>query len=196
MPDALKDLRSYLFRGLMFEAESEAFRAAGLRVGADLRHAERSLLEETLAPFALDLRNEAMQMMRIYALLYCFENSVRQLIVDRMTERHGADWWEKKVTQKVRDFAKARQATAHKDSWLEGQKANVMGFLEFGHLGDVIANNWSDFEDLIPSQHWLKQRLEELEKARHFIAHNRFLSRSEFERIEMYVSDWNRVVGL
>ena len=41
-----------------------------------------------------------------------------------------------------------------------------------------------------------KQRLDELEKARNFIAHNRLLLSSEFQRIEMYVSDWNRVVGL
>ena len=196
MADSLKDLRSYLFRGLMFEAESEAFRAAGLRVGADVRDAERSLLEETLTPFALDLRNEALQMMRIYALLYCFENAVRQLISERLEERHGPDWWDKKVTVKVKEFAKGRQEAAQKESWLEGQTKDVMAFLEFGHLGDIITNNWSDFEDLIPTQHWLKQRLDELEKARNFIAHNRLLSSSEFQRIEMYVSDWNRVVGL
>jgi hypothetical protein len=194
--DPLKDLRSYLFRGLMFEAESETFRAAGLRVGADIRDAERSLLEETLAPFSIDLRNEALQMMRLYALLYCFENAIRQLISERLAERHGPNWWEQKVTTKVKDFANARQESARKDSWLEGQKKDIMGFLEFGHLGDIIANNWPDFEDLIPSQHWLKQRLDELEKARNFIAHNRLLLPSEFQRLEMYVSDWNRAVGL
>jgi hypothetical protein len=69
-----------------------------------------------------------------------------------------------------------RWYSAQKESWLEGEKKDVMSFLEFGHLGDIITNNWIDFEDLIPSQHWLKQRLEELEKARNFIAH---LSRSQ-----------------
>jgi hypothetical protein len=180
----------------MFEAESKTFRAAGLRVGADLRDAERSLLEEMLTPFALDLRNEALQMMRIYALLYCFENAVRQLITERLSESYGANWWDQKVTAKVKDFAKSRQEAAQKDSWLEGQKKELIGFVDFGQLGDIIMHNWPDFEDLIPTQHWLKQRLEELEKARNFIAHNRLLLPSEFQRLEMYVADWNRVVGL
>jgi hypothetical protein len=48
----------------------------------------------------------------------------------------------------------------------------------------------------MPSQHWLKQRMDELEKARHFIAHNRVLLPSVFQRIYMYVRDWNRVIGL
>jgi hypothetical protein len=51
---------------------------------------------------------------------------------------------------------------------------------------------------IIPTatQHWLKQRMEELEKARNFIAHNRMLLPSEFQRIYMYIADWNRVIGL
>jgi hypothetical protein len=94
------------------------------------------------------------------------------------------------------EFAEGRQASAKKESWLEGQKVEVMSFLEFGHLSDIITNNRADFEDLIPSQYWLKQRLGELEKARNFMAHHRLLSVTEFQRIEMYVADWNRVVGL
>jgi hypothetical protein len=38
--------------------------------------------------------------------------------------------------------------------------------------------------------------LDELEKARNFVAHNRLLQAGEFQRIEMYVNDWNRMVGL
>ena len=48
----------------------------------------------------------------------------------------------------------------------------------------------------MPSQHWLKQRMEEMEKARNFIAHNRVLLPSEFQRLYMYIADWNRTIGL
>src|SRR5262249_5582958 len=47
----LTHLRDWMFRGLLFEAEAEKFRSAGLRIGADQREAEQSLLEETLRPF-------------------------------------------------------------------------------------------------------------------------------------------------
>lgn len=185
-----------MFRGLLFEAEADRFREAGIRVGADKSEAERSLLEEVLDPFSIDLRNEALQMARLYALAYCFENSVRSLITNRLQEHHGADWWNLKVPKKIRDFAEGRQKDAQENSWLEGQSKDLLGFIEFGHLSDIIISCWEDFSDLIPSQHWVKQRFDELEKARNFIAHHRFLLPGEFQRIEMYINDWNRMVGL
>jgi hypothetical protein len=42
----------------------------------------------------------------------------------------------------------------------------------------------------------MNQRMAELEKARNFVAHNRMLQPTEFQRIYMYVSDWNKVIGL
>jgi hypothetical protein len=185
-----------MFRGLMFEADAERFRAAGIRVGADQRDAERSLLEETLAPFGVDERNDSLRMARLYALIYCFENAVRALIGERLEERHGTTWWTVKVPQKIREFAEQRQKESTENSWLEGFKKDPMGFIQFGHLADIIVNNWDDFSDLVPSQHFLKQRFDELEKARNFIAHNRLLLPAEFARLEMYVADWNRQVGL
>ncbi len=83
-----------------------------------------------------------------------------------------------------------------KESWLEGEKTDLLGFADFGQLGQIIVDKWEFFKDIIPSQHWLKQRMDEMEKARNFIAHNRMLLPSEFQRLYMYVSDWNRVIGL
>lgn len=191
-----KDLRDWMFRGLLFEAEAERFRSAGIRVGADERASERDLFEETLDPFGIDLRNEALRMARLFALIYCFENSVRHLLAERLQEVHGVDWWNLKVPKKIKDFAEARQKDAQDNSWLEGESKDILGFAEFGHLSDIIIANWEDFSDLVPSQHWIKQRFDELEKARNFIAHNRLLLPGEFQRLEMYVNDWNRMVGL
>lgn len=196
MTEELKDLRDWLFRGLMFEAEAERFRSAGIRIGADMGYAERSIFEETLAPFPIDLRNESLQMAHLYSLVFCFENSVRDLIKEKLQEKHKEEWWTKGVPVKVQQFAESRQESAKSDSWLEGMKSDLLGFVEFGHLSDIIVYNWDDFSDLVPSQHWLKQRMDELEKARHFIAHNRILLPSEFSRIEMYIADWNKMVGL
>lgn len=189
-------LRSWLFRSLMFEAESEKFRQAGVRVGVDEEQAEESLLAEALAPFPLLTRNEAVRMARLYALMYCFENSVRDLIRVRMSEKES-DWWSGSgVPKRVRDTAESRMTDSEKNSWLEGESTDVLGFVDFGGLCDIITSNWADFDNLVPTQHWLRQRLDELERARNFIAHNRILSEPEFHRIEMYIGDWNRQVGL
>lgn len=179
----------------MLEADASKFQAAGIQLGADMRHAEERLLSEALSPFGVTRRNNAIEMARLYAVLHCFENEVRALIKETLEEKDGVDWMDK-LPAKVKAFAESRQKTAHDDSWLEGEKSNILGFVDFGHLSSIIIEKWSYFEDVIPSQHWLRQRMEELEKVRNFIAHNRMLLPTEFNRIYLYIADWNRVVGL
>lgn len=184
-----------MFRGLMFESEAASFQTAGIQVGADIGQAEERLLSEALSPFGVARRNQALEMARLYAVLHCFENEVRALIRERLQEKEDGDWMEK-LPAKVKQFAESRQKTALVDSWLEGEKSDALGFVDFGHLSQIIIEKWQLFEDIMPSQHWLKQRMDELEKVRHFIAHNRGLLPSEYARVYMYIADWNRVVGL
>ncbi len=190
-----KDVRDFLFRGLMFESEAEKFRRAGIQIGADSTEAEESLLKEALAPFSVARRNNALEMARLFAVLFCFENEIRDFIRDVLEETEGQDWLEK-LPPKVKEHAESRRDTAQKDSWLEGEKADLLGFVDFGQLAQIIITKWDYFKDIVPTQHWLKQRMDELEKSRNFIAHNRMLLPSEFQRLYMYIADWNRVIGL
>jgi hypothetical protein len=195
LTEQTKDLRDYLFRGLMFEAEAGQFQSAGIQVGADTKQAEERLLSEALSPFNVLSRNNALEMARLYAVLHCFENEVRALIRETLEEKEGPDWLDK-LPKKVKEFAVGRQKIAFEDSWLEGEKSDLLGFVDFGQLTSIIVEKWALFESIVPSQHWLKQRMDELEKARNFIAHNRMLLPSEFARLYLYVADWNRGVGL
>jgi len=188
-------LRDFMFRGLMFESEAAEFQRAGIQVGADVGQAEERLLSEALSSFGVVRRNQALEMGRLYVVLHCFESEVRALIRETLEEKEGLDWIEK-LPPKIKVFAEGRQKTAQDDSWLEGEKSDLLGFTDFGHLSAIIIDKWQHFEDIMPTQHWLKQRLDELEKTRHFIAHNRVLLPSEYQRVYMYIADWNRVVGL
>jgi hypothetical protein len=189
--------RDFVFRGLLFESEAEGFRRAGIRVGLDLGQTEEALLLEVLAPFGVSRRNRALEMARLYAVLHAFENEVRSLIRRTLEEKIGVNWWDSDaVPVKVRKLAESRRETAERDSWLEGEKSDKLEFVDFGDLAAIIVQKWDCFEDLIPTQEWLRQRMLELEKARNFVAHNRMLTVSEFQRMYMYVSDWNKVIGL
>jgi hypothetical protein len=179
----------------MFESEATGFQSAGIQVGASVSQTEEALLGEALAPFGVARRNAALEMARLFALLFCFENEIRDFIRERLEENDGVDW-QTKLPPKIVAFAQTRRETAVKDSWLEGEKIDLLGFTDFGHLAQLIIDKWEFFKDIIPSQHWLKQRMDEMEKSRNFIAHNRMLLPSEFQRLYMYVSDWNRVIGL
>ena len=179
----------------MFESEAAEFQGAGIQVGADSGQAEERLLSEALVPFSVTRRNRALEMGRLYTVLHCFENEIRSLIRETLEENEGPEW-ASRLPVSVKKHAESRQKAAIKESWLEGEKGDVLGFVDFGHLSAIIIEKWSFFEDIIPSQHWLKQRMDELEKARNFIAHNRTLLPSEFQRIYMYIADWNRVIGI
>jgi hypothetical protein len=188
-------VRDFLFRGLMFESEALDFQRAGIQIGANAAATEESLLREALAPFGIGRRNSALEMARLYAILFCFENEVRSFIRERLEEKDGIDW-NNKLPQKILTHAQGRKETAMKDSWLEGEKTDLLGFVDFGQLALIIIEKWEFFKDIIPSQHWLKQRMDEMEKSRNFIAHNRMLLPSEFQRLYMYIADWNQVIGL
>ncbi|WP_222706912.1 Swt1 family HEPN domain-containing protein [Massilia arenae] len=190
-----KDIRDFMFRGLMFESEADQFQSAGIQVGADQSEVEERLLSTALSAFGVSRRNNALNMARLYAVLHCFENEVRALIRETLEEKERTDWVDK-LPNKIKIFAESRQKTAVDDSWLEGEKSDILGFVDFGNLAAIISENWKHFEAVIPSQHWLKQRMDELEKVRHFIAHNRVLLPSEYQRVYMYVADWNAAVGL
>jgi hypothetical protein len=179
----------------MFEAEAETFRRAGIQIGASSTEAEEGLLQEALAPFGVARRNNALEMARLYAVIFCFENEVREFIREALEEKEGANWQEQ-LPPKIKEHAEGRRDTALRDTWLEGEKSDLLGFVEFGHLAQIIIAKWDHFKDIVPTQHWLKQRMEEMEKARNFIAHNRMLLPSEFQRMYMYIADWNRVIGL
>lgn len=190
-----KELRDFLFRGLMFESEASVFQRAGIEIGADSSDAEENLLREALAPFGIARRNQALEMARVYSVLFCFENEIRDFIRAVLLEKDGADWLSK-LPPKIRASAESRQESALRDSWLEGEKSDLLGFADFGNLAQLIIDKWDYFKDLLPTQHWIKQRMDEIEKARNFIAHNRMLLPSEFQRIYMYINDWNNVIGL
>ncbi len=179
----------------MFEAEAEQFRRAGIQIGASSTDVAESHLKEALAPFSVSRRNSAMEMARLYAILFCFENEIRDFIRDALEEKVGPDWQDR-LPPKIKSSAESRRSEAMKDSWLEGEKSDLLGFVDFGHLAKIIIENWEFFKDVVPTQHWLQQRMDELERARNFIAHNRMLLPSEFSRLYMYVQDWNRVIGL
>lgn len=190
-----KDLTDFLFRGLIFEAEAEKFRRAGIQIGASSTKDAEDLMQEALTPYSVGRRNDALEMARLYAVIFCFENEIRQFIREALEEKEGVDWADKLPTN-VKKFAESRKETALKDSWLEGEKSDILGFVDFGQLAVIIIDKWEHFNDIVPSQHWLKQRMDELEKTRNFIAHHRMLLPSEFARIYMYVDDWNKAIGL
>ncbi len=52
-----------------------------------------------------------MQALPAYLAFFCLENSARELISERMSERHGADWWNK--VSRFTELKASRNIVAH-----------------------------------------------------------------------------------
>ena len=63
----------------------------------------------TLEFFGLEERRAARRMGRTYELLYCFENSVRELIETTLRDTLEETWWERGVPETIRNKAESHR---------------------------------------------------------------------------------------
>lgn len=60
---------------------------------------------------------DAKAMANVYAELYVFENSVREVIKRALSRTHGDNWWDVCISQKIRDFAQSRMDDDERNAW-------------------------------------------------------------------------------
>jgi hypothetical protein len=190
----LSALRSWLFTSLAVEDVLTAMEREGLSVKAasDPTALQRVL---PLEDFSAEIRAKAMSNLPAYLAFFCLENAVRELIVERMDQQHGPDWWDLKIASGIRQKVETRREKEGTNRWHSRRGAEEIYYTDFGDLALIIQNSWSDFSDLFPDVAWITSRLKDLELSRNVIAHNNRLDQLEVDRIGMYLSDWLRQVG-
>jgi hypothetical protein len=187
-------VRSFLFGGLAVEGRLRDFEREGVPVLAetDPGALQRVLPIESFSPA---VRRSAMRTLPAFLAFFCLENAVRELITERLIERHGSEWWTVAASEPVRKKVTKRQESEEADRWHMQRGAHEVFYTDFGDLLTIIKNNWAEFSDLFPDQNWITSRLSELEKSRNIIAHSNVLDDREVDRIRMYLEDWIRQVG-
>ena len=148
-----------------------------------------------LEDFSPQIRSSAIRALPAYLAFYCFENSARELVSERLLERVGNDWWDEVASTKLKEKVSKRQAAEGRDRWHMRRGASEINYTDFSDLASLIRNNWEYFEDLFPDVNWLVSRFDELEKSRNIVAHNNSLEEHEVARISLYLRDWVRQVG-
>ena len=77
------------------------------------------LAQEYIKSLSLDLLddehvNTAKQMSTVYTAIAAFENTVREFVVKILIENRGENWWEKSVSDKIRQKAESREREEEK----------------------------------------------------------------------------------
>lgn len=184
-------IRLFGLNNLSIEAE---IRRLEKELDVDLGHRQRQerAVDNAYYPqFRERLRDEAASMAAHYAIFYCLENSIRELIIERLEEVHGTDWWDKAVPEAVRKNAEGNRKK-EESTGITPRSPGLIDYSNFGELGEIIKNNWDIFGDMFKDVRAVERVLGNLNTLRAPIAHCKALAEDEVLRLHLSLRDWFR----
>ena len=187
----LHAVRLFGLNNLSIEAE---IRRLETELNIDFGHHRRgeSRAENAYYPqFTERLRDEAARMANHYAIFYCLESSIRELIVQRLEEVNGPDWWDKAVPDNVRKNAEINQRK-EAGTGITPRSSELIDYSNFGELGEIIKFNWDIFGDMFRDIRAVEKILASLNTLRAPIAHCKALAEDEVVRLHLSLRDWFR----
>lgn len=140
---------------------------------------------------------DAENMMKPYAIIYKIENALRNLIISKLTNTYGKEWWKDIITSKsILDKVKGRKDLEGKHKWhvKRGRGAHNIFYTDLDDLRYIIVNKEWDkvFKDIFPSKTWIENLFEVLGLSRNIIDHHNALPTREIKRLEEILEDWKR----
>jgi hypothetical protein len=179
---------SFVFRGLLTKEALDAVVAEAAEPN------EKTAIEDIEGLLALDALDErfvtdARQMAQVYVLIAAFENSVRELISSTLKEEIGEDWWNKCVSEKIRQQATQRMEEEEKIRWHTPRGNDPINFTMLPNLLNVIRQNHEHFP-IIPNIDWASNIFEVIERSRNVIMHSGRISRRDMARLGTFIRDW------
>lgn len=198
MTEDRTELEAFFFRSIttnrrvqQLAEEGRVFDASGA-VATDSDSDGGSILDN----FSFEQRLQARRMGRFYELLYCLENSVRELVERTLREVFGPEeWWSNGVSTAIRKSAEKRKQDDLKARWHGPRGESLINYVDFPQYADIMVNQWEHFDELIGDQDWLVNYFAEMNRTRRALAHTGTLTETDVERMEFRVREWVRVVG-
>jgi hypothetical protein len=188
------EVQAFLFRAATTNSRVDEMVGDGQLLGATMPTPADD--GRTLSQFSFAVRTAARRMARVYELLFCFENSVRELIEDRLKEAYGVEkWWVDGIPEDIGKQAERLKDKEKQTPWHGPRGGTLLAFVDFPVLARIITERWEHFEDLLGKAAWVESVFDEVNQSRRAIAHTGVLSQHDAERMELRVRDWLRSVG-
>lgn len=187
-------VRSFGMSGMII---TEELRTLEQQYNIELGHVPPAIKQSALEyypQFEKEVRLQAATMAQYYELFYCLEQSARKLITETMEEAEGADWWERKVPQVIREYVQ-RLMQEEVDMGMTQRSERAIDYTTFGQLFDIIGANWTHFELIFTSRPAVQRIVKNLNMLRGPIAHCCPMSEDEIDRLVLTLKDWFRLIG-
>lgn len=194
----MTDLYSFVYRGNL--ARLALSKSNAVKEHKDSHSIDNLLDTETIKKLPLDRMDEnivgqAKAMAAVYVAIASFENSAREFVVKILQEKHGENWWEISVSEKIRKKAESRKEEEDKIKWHNQRGESLINYTEITDLANIMSNNLELFEDFIISIDWVKQIFHTIDRSRNVIMHSGKLGTYDIERLSMNIRDWLNQVG-
>lgn len=139
--------------------------------------------------------NEARDMAAVYPLLYVLENSVRRVIDNVMTSRHGANWWDSKAPSRLKKTVAARMADEERNSWHQRRGDRPIDYTDLKDLSPLMRKIQNDFVPaIIPNIEWFTQLIDEVYKSRTVVCHMNPLDKNNITAIKVRFNHWQKQI--
>lgn len=110
------------------------------------------------------------------------ENALRHIIVDRLSMKHGSNWFKLAVGRKLSESV---IGTYNNQFGEEIEDGNILIKYTFVlQLKKIICTNWKDFSDLFDNKIRFEELILELNSIRREEAHNRDISTQDLEKLK------------
>jgi len=149
----MTDLQAFLYRTVTTNTAVETMIDDGKLATPAVRASSAATGRSALDDFSMDDRLAARRMGAVYELLYCLENSMRELVETTLREALGADdWWEKGVPGPIRRSAENRRRDDGRARWHSPRGESLMYYVDFPQYGEIMIERWADFEAILGGQ--------------------------------------------
>jgi hypothetical protein len=147
-----------------------------------------------LAALVPDKVRRATEASEAFRLFFVFEEYLRELIVETLSEESKDSWWDK-IPKDVKDYVGGLEATEEMKGWMALGSRDKSALMTLPQLLRVIEENWKgEFDDVIRDK-GLIQESRLLVHLRNIICHMSTVPAEELERIRQTMRDWFRVVA-
>jgi Swt1-like HEPN len=138
---------------------------------------------------------EMQAMVPVYAMLYQFENSIRQFISRVLTEKHGKDWWDKLATSDLRKTYASHTRAEEINAWHQRRSAHHIDYLDLNQLPALVRAAQADFvPTYFKSEGWFQLVIEEVYASRCVVAHMNPLTQNNIDGLNFRFKSWKTLL--